>query len=430
MSINFHPFQYNDEYLYEKNKKPNFDIEFGKFFFLNEEKEEEDSYNLNQLYFIKNNPQVNISNASSESKKHENLIKKEEEISGVNSENKITQIKLIVKGGKPSEEKKEKGKKGKTNKKIKNFSTRECTNDSEKSENKEEHKNTKESIVFYKNYKKFEFKESEQDDNYLQLNIINNKRIDSINKGIETNINNNKIQNDDEILNININNKINNSDNNSNKEANSLSNNDIDDNNTKKYYLLNKKTERVKSPKNNKTNHNKYITKIKINTIDTTINFINEKIKIKYNGNIGKYNAKKEIINIDKKNLYHSSVEFDKNFLNKTLEEILSGKISGKYSYYPPNHNKCLIQDLINEQNTGSYFKKLFELTFLNCIEHIRGTKYFEELDDLINIDEICNSEKFKKDKYEFDTYKNYILDYEGIINRKKPRKSKKSENK
>ena len=401
MSINFHPFQYNDEYLYEKNKKSNFDIEFDKFFFLNEEKEEEDSYNLNQLYFIKNNPEVNISSASLESKKHENLIKKEEEISGENCENKLTQIKLLVKEGKPSKEKKEKGKKGKTNKKIKNFSTRECTNDSEKSENKEEHKNTKESIVFYKNYKKFEFKESEQDDNYLQLNIINNKRIDSINKGIETNINNNKIQNNDEILDININNKI---DNNFNKEANSLSNNDIDDNNTKKYYLLNKKTERVKSPKNNKTNHNKYITKIKINTIDTTINFINEKIKIKYNGNIGKYNSKKEIINIDKKNLYHSSVEFDKNFLNKTLEEILSGKISGKYSYYPPNHNKCLIQDLINEQNTGSYFKKLFELTFLNCIEHIRGTKYFEELDGLINIDEICNSEKFKIDKYKFDT--------------------------
>ena len=427
MSINFHPFQYNDEYLYEKNKKPNFDIEFDKFFFLNEEKEEEDSYNLNQLYFIKNNPEVNISSASLESKKHENLIKKEEEISGENCENKLTQIKLIVKEGKPSEEKKEKGKKDKTNKKVKNFSTRECTNDSEKSENKEKHKNTKESIALNKNDKIFEFKESEQDDNYLQLNIINNKRIDSINKGIETLINNNKIQNNDEILDININNKI---DNNFNKEANSLSNNDIDDNNTKKYYLLNKKTERVKSPKNNKTNHNKYITKIKINTIDTTINFINEKIKIKYNGNIGKYNSKKEIINIDKKNLYHSSVEFDKNFLNKTLEEILSGKISGKYSYYRPNHNKCLIQDLINEENTGSYFKKLFKLTFLNCIEHTRGTKYFEELDDLINIDEICNSEKFKKDKYEFDTYKNYILDYEGIIKRKKPRKSKKSENK
>ena len=219
MSINFHPFQYNDEYLYEKNKKPNFDIEFDKFFFLNEEKEEEDSYNLNQLYFIKNNPEVNISSASLESKKHENLIKKEEEISGENCENKLTQIKLLVKEGKPSEEKKEKGKKGKTNKKIKNFSTRECTNDSEKSENKEEHKNTKESIAFYKNDKKFEFKESEQDDNYLQLNIINNKRIDSINKGIETNINNNKIQNDDEILNININNKINNSDNNKNKKT-------------------------------------------------------------------------------------------------------------------------------------------------------------------------------------------------------------------
>ncbi len=38
MSINFYPFQYNDEYLYEKNKKSNFDIEFDKFFFFDEEK--------------------------------------------------------------------------------------------------------------------------------------------------------------------------------------------------------------------------------------------------------------------------------------------------------------------------------------------------------------------------------------------------------
>ena len=121
MSINFHPFQYNDEYLYEKNKKSNFDIEYDKFFFLNEEKEEEDSYNLNQLYFIKNNPEVNISSASLESKKHENLIKKEEEISGENCENKLTQIKLLVKEGKPSEEKKEKGKKVKQIKKLKIF---------------------------------------------------------------------------------------------------------------------------------------------------------------------------------------------------------------------------------------------------------------------------------------------------------------------
>ena len=52
MSVNFHPFQYNDEYLYEKNKKSSFNIEFDKFFFFNEQKEEEDSFNSNQLYFI------------------------------------------------------------------------------------------------------------------------------------------------------------------------------------------------------------------------------------------------------------------------------------------------------------------------------------------------------------------------------------------
>ena len=46
----------------------------------------------------------------------------------------------------------------------------------------------------------------------------------------------------------------------------------------------------------------------------------------------------------------------------KTLEEIFSYEISGKYTNYTPNHNKNLIQDLISEENTGPYFKKLLNL--------------------------------------------------------------------
>ena len=116
----------------------------------------------------------------------------------------------------------------------------------------------------------------------------------------------------------------------------------------------------------------------------------------------------------------HSTVEFDKNFLKKKLKEILSEKISEKYSNYPPDKNKKLVEELINSEIGGPYFQKLFELTFLDCLEHIRGTKKFSELMGLMDVEEMLNYEEFKIDKDQIQTYEFYIYEYENIIKRKK----------
>ena len=60
--------------------------------------------------------------------------------------------------------------------------------------------------------------------------------------------------------------------------------------------------------------------------------------------------------------------------MNKTLEEIFSDKISGRYTNYPPDHNKKLIQSLLNEtdENKKIYFQKIFGLTFIDCLKHFR----------------------------------------------------------
>ena len=425
MSINFHSLQYNEcnEDLYERNiNSKNFEIEFNKTFSFKQEKNEDELFDLNKLYFIENRPRDNISQIVDETRKNENetSIQKEEN-SRKNVRSKKIQIKLIVENGKPSEEKVEKVRAIK--KKHKNYSTRECSEASEKSENQEKQIDREEKFIFLKSDKKIELNETNKYDNFLMENTINNKGINNIDKGKEMNLNKNKVNNNDGNLNNNIDNK-------SNNMINILSNKIINDNNPKKYNnILNKKTKREKDSTSDKTNDSKYITKTRIISLDTIIDFINEKIKIKYNGNIGKSINNKEILKIDKNKLYHSTADFDKNFLDKTLKEILSDEISGKYSNYRQNHNKCLIQDLINEDNPGNYFKKLFELTFLNCLEHIRGTKFFEELDGLINVDEILNDEKFKIDKDEIDIYKKFISKYEEIIKGKKSRKSRKQKN-
>lgn len=176
--------------------------------------------------------------------------------------------------------------------------------------------------------------------------------------------------------------------------------------------------------------HNKYIDdnvrrKCKHIILENIKNFINKKIEIIYEGKIGQgINIKKLLILNQNKNA-QDSVNFNKDFLNQTLGYIYSGEISSKYSNFPKDHNKQLIKKLLNEKDETkrNYFKRLFNLTFLNCLEHFRGSKTIEELEGSTNI---------KEGLKEFDNnYKiclsNYIYNYECIINNKKPRSRSKN---
>ena len=106
--------------------------------------------------------------------------------------------------------------------------------------------------------------------------------------------------------------------------------------------------------------------------LNSIFRFVNKKIRIIFNNDIGKGISIKQFVKISKKELNHSNVEFDKNYLNTKLKEIFSGDISGKFTNFLINKNEKLLQNLIKID----YFKELFELTFLQCIEHINGTKF------------------------------------------------------
>ena len=190
----------------------------------------------------------------------------------------------------------------------------------------------------------------------------------------------------------------------------------------------NKKRERMKKLAKNLYN-NKIMKKIRIMVLNNIIIFINKMIKIIYNNDIMKGIRIKQLLPIDKSIFSHSSIEYDKIFLHKKLKEILSAKISNKITIYPGNKNQLLVEYLIKSDIGGTYFKKLFELTFLDCLEHIRGTKIFVELNGLMEIDEMLNYEGFKIDKNDIDDFESGILLYEEIINTKKSRSRKKKLN-
>ena len=159
--------------------------------------------------------------------------------------------------------------------------------------------------------------------------------------------------------------------------------------------------------------------------LDSVFNHINNMIRKLYNNNIGQGILSKQLRTLNKTQKSEGNIKFNKEFLYKNIGEIFSDKISGRITNSPPNINKCIIQSLLNEKDRAKniYFNKLFSLTFFECLEHFRGTKYFPELDGMDNL-------KKKLDEYQNDpdyasNIEYYINTYEIILNNKKSRKKR-----
>ena len=155
--------------------------------------------------------------------------------------------------------------------------------------------------------------------------------------------------------------------------------------------------------------------------LNSIFRFVNKKIRIIFNNDIGKGISIKQFVKISKKELNHSNVEFDKNYLNTKLKEIFSGDISGKFTNFLINKNEKLLQNLIKID----YFKELFELTFLQCIEHINGTKFIPLLEGFETLDEILLNEEEKLKENDIENYKYIIENYKQCVENKFSRKTR-----
>jgi len=180
--------------------------------------------------------------------------------------------------------------------------------------------------------------------------------------------------------------------------------------------------------------HNKFADdnlrrKVKHIVLDQLFEFINNKISFLYNGHIGHGISIKKLLTINHKPKANTIVKYNKEFLEKTLKDIFSENISSRYTNYMKEHNKNLIENLLNENDDSKrkYFTNLFSLTFLESLEHFRGTKFYEELSGLKGVNEIIN----QYDNDDEPDYKTcllyYINKFEEIINNKKSRKPRKN---
>ena len=192
--------------------------------------------------------------------------------------------------------------------------------------------------------------------------------------------------------------------------------------------LLNKKRKNKSKNSSNGEKHSKFssdntLRKIKHITLENVRNLINEKIKEIYNNNIGLGISKKKLLTLNQSQKVDATIDFNKQFIDKKLYEIFSDKISTRYTSYPGDFNKNLIKNLMNEKdlNKREYFQKLFNLSFLDCLSHFRGSKNIKELTGLKSFSEYINEEE--NDEYYKNQLEYYINDFENILQKKRSRK-------
>ena len=164
--------------------------------------------------------------------------------------------------------------------------------------------------------------------------------------------------------------------------------------------------------------------------IENAMDFINKKIKEAYNGNIGEGIIKKELVKLNQTQKKNSSAEFNQSFIHKTLKEILSQKITKKIKFLDEEHNKKLIETLIEEKKDE--FENLFSITFIDCLDHFIGKKQIKELEGLTLFSELKEQilEEYEEDGESF--YENleiFMKEFEQRINNAKPRKRKSTKN-
>ena len=189
-------------------------------------------------------------------------------------------------------------------------------------------------------------------------------------------------------------------------------------------------------PKDNKREHNKYSDdnvrrRCKHLVLNNLLKFINEKINELYNGTIGNGVFKKQLQIINQSQKSNANINFNKMFLNKTLREIFSENITTRYTGSPINHNKVIIDNLLNEkdENKRKYFIHIFNLKFLECLKHFTGQFFIKELEGLKCFKDIKNEilNKYIFDGKEYvDVLEYYLKNYEEITNNKRARKSRK----
>ena len=138
--------------------------------------------------------------------------------------------------------------------------------------------------------------------------------------------------------------------------------------------------------------------------------------------------AKDFFLKINQEIIKDINVEKNKILLKTQLKDIFSNKVSKKYERYGLDYNKKLVEKIYDERIQEKTIA-ILEKTFLECLEHFRGSKFYKELEGLE--EEYKNVIKSFRDIGESEEYIQIFQDlanrFEDYYENKKSRNTKKS---
>lgn len=202
-----------------------------------------------------------------------------------------------------------------------------------------------------------------------------------------------------------------------------------------------KKCGRKRMNENNTTEHNKFSDdnvrrRVKHLCFKYLLLFINIQIKKIYKNKIGQGIFQKQLQTLNQSQISNAKITFNQELLEKTLSVIFSDKVTGKLTNIPRDHNRDLIQRLINEEDIEkrNYFQDLFNLKFKDCLEHFSGNKVVEELEGMELFNEISEIKSEYLEKYEdgkeyIQQLEYYLKNFETIIKNKRARRERSKNN-
>jgi len=187
---------------------------------------------------------------------------------------------------------------------------------------------------------------------------------------------------------------------------------------------------KVKREEKEKYSNDNLLRRAKTILFDSILKYDNYIISKVFDDQIGNGINIKKLLKINHSQIKNINANYNRDLIKTSQGKIFSENISKRHTYYPLDHNKKLINKLLNEADDEKrkIFVNLFSKTLKECIQHLTGQK-IEELKGLENfyeneIIELEEDDKFKKE------IKKFIDNYEAIINKKKPRKTNQKENK
>ena len=224
------------------------------------------------------------------------------------------------------------------------------------------------------------------------------------------------------------------------KEEKSI--NDINSSNNKKIFNITKEYERKilkgrkrkfnfgAKGKHDKFCHDNIVRKVKTKLFEIILFFINLSITPIEKEN--KKNSKKKVfykpllVKIDQEIIKTINVEDNLKLLESKLKDIFSNKTSIKYKHHDLDRNKKIIDEIYEEKiqkKTISILNKTFE----QCLDHINGINYDEELEGLeFRYQNILKGLRLNGNSEDYiSEFKYMVKNFKSFYSNKKARKKK-----